>query len=90
MSLSTVATVPVLGWCAAPVLASIKALPFYVLWQLFNIKKFFLFLPEAYLAAGFWDIVGLFLVLSFMKEIVTPNLNRPSLSESFDKIFKKK
>lgn len=75
MSLASFTTIPVIGWILGPAISACAAIPFYVLWHGFNIKKFFYFLPDIYINAGFWDMVGLFIVGSFIKSIFFPSTN---------------
>ena len=75
---------PILGWLIAPLISACAALPFYVLWHWFNVKKFFTFLPDVYLNAGFWEMVGLFLVLSMLKSLLLPSLTNNNTVKTRD------
>jgi hypothetical protein len=66
---------PILGWFIMPILSALAAIPFYVLWHGCNVKKFFMFLPDVYLNAGFWDMVFLFLTLTMLKSLLLPSFD---------------
>lgn len=55
-----------------PIVSIIVAIPFYIFWNWFNIRKFFYFLPDVFLRIGFWETVGLFVVVSFIHMIFVP------------------
>ena len=74
MSLATITTFPVIGWVIGPVLSALVAIPFYFLWHVCNVKKFFFFLPDVYMNVGFFELVGLFIVLSIAKSLCLPRL----------------
>ncbi len=54
----------------------ILALIFWVVWINFGIgPKYFAFLPTAFLQIGFWDTVGVFLILAVLKAVALPSLS---------------
>jgi len=61
-------SIPVLGWLLSIVFNTSLAIPFWLFWTYFEIgKRYFYFLPEIYLSVGFWDCVGVFVVLSILR-----------------------
>lgn len=61
-------SIPVLGWLLSIVFNTSLAIPFWLFWTHLEIgKRYFYFLPEIYLSVGFWDCVGIFVVLSVLK-----------------------
>lgn len=75
MSLGTIAAIPIVGWMISIILSVCIAIPYYILWHWFNVKKFFMFLPDVYVNMGFWDMVGLFIVIGFIKSICLPTIS---------------
>jgi hypothetical protein len=67
--------IPIIGWILGPVVAICVAIPFYVLWQWFDMKQFFTFLPAAYLNIGFWQTVGLFLTFALLRMVLLPSFS---------------
>ncbi len=60
---------PVIGWVVDLVFKCSLALPFWIAWTLCGIgPKFFAFLPDVYLAPGFWEIVGVFICLGILRQ----------------------
>lgn len=61
-------SIPVLGWLLSIVFNTSLAIPFWFFWTYLEIgKRYFSFLPEVYLGVGFWDCVGIFVVLSILR-----------------------
>jgi hypothetical protein len=75
MSLAAISSIPVVGWILAPIFSACLAIPFFVLWNWFEIRKFFYFLPDVYLNIGFLQCVGLFIIISILKVILLPSFN---------------
>ena len=62
---------PVFGWAINAALAVFAAVPFWFVWTRCEIgMTYFYFLPAVYLAPPFWDCVGLFIILGFIKWMV--------------------
>ena len=65
--------IPVLGWLLDFIFKASLSLPFWLIWSVCGIgKKFFPFLPEVYLNAGFWETVGVFIVIPNASSIFVP------------------
>lgn len=61
-------SIPVVGWILDFVFKISLAIPFWIVWTICGIGRcFFDFLPANYLAPGFWEIFGLFVVLGILK-----------------------
>lgn len=67
--------IPFFGWIVSPIVSACLAFPFYILWHWCDIKEFFPFLPANYQNIGFWQLVGLFLVVSMAKSIALPKVS---------------
>jgi len=60
--------IPVLGWILDFVFKASLSVPFWVLWTKAGLGgKYFYFLPEVYLDPGFWNVVGVFILLGILK-----------------------
>jgi hypothetical protein len=67
--------IPVLGWLVDLGLKISLAVPFWIIWTNFGVgEKFFYFLPQVYIAPGFWECVGVFIVFPILKVIFIPQL----------------
>lgn len=67
--------IPVAGWLLDLVFKISLAVPFYIVWTGFGIgERFFPFLPPQFLAPGFWDCVGVFIVVPIAYGIFVPRL----------------
>ena len=65
--------IPLVGWLFDFILKASLSFPFWIIWSVFGIgKKFFPFLPEVYLNAGFWETVGVFIVVPIAYSIFVP------------------
>lgn len=63
--------IPVLGWLVNAALAMFAAVPFWFVWTSCGIgATYFYFLPAVYHAPPFWDCVGLFIIVGFLKWMV--------------------
>ncbi len=72
-------TLPFAGWFLDLVFKTSLALPFWIIWSVLGIgKKYFSFLPEIYLSPGFWDTVGVFIVVPIAYSIFIPKIVRVS------------
>lgn len=62
---------PIIGWILDVVFKASLSLPFWIVWTLCGIgAKFFYFLPAVYLHPGFWECVGVFMVLGVLNGFV--------------------
>ena len=67
--------IPIIGWFLDLFFKISLAIPFYVVWTGFGIgAKFFPFLPPQFLAPGFWECVGVFIVVPIAYGIFVPRL----------------
>ncbi len=67
--------IPVIGHIIALILTISMAIPFWIVWTLCGIgAKFFGWLPAVYLTPGFWECVGVFMVVSILKVVLVPRL----------------
>lgn len=65
--------IPVIGWMLSFVVSVSLAIPFWVCWTLCGIGvNYFYFLPKTYHEIGFWNCVGLFMVISIVKAVLMP------------------
>lgn len=65
--------IPILGWLIDLIFKMFLAIPFWIIWDLLNVgKNFFNFLPQQFHVIGFWNTVGLFIVLGIIKAVVVP------------------
>lgn len=76
-------TIPVIGWALSLLLAISLSIPFWFFWTVFGIgSTYFYFLPEVYQHPGFWDCVGLFIVVDILKDHIYPTKSSSSSSSS--------
>lgn len=74
---------PVIGWVFSIVASISMSVPFWVCWTWLGIgQKYFYRLPEVYLTIGFWDCVSLFIVISILKGVLTPQFFSVSQSNT--------
>jgi hypothetical protein len=67
--------IPFLGWLLDFTFKSSTAVPFWFIWTFMGIgQKYFYFIPARYQSIGFWDCVGLFIVIGILKQILVPSL----------------
>lgn len=67
--------IPFFGWFLSLMFSVSLAVPFWITWTVCEIgKTYFYWLPDVYLAPGFWSCVGLFMVLSILKAVLVPRL----------------
>lgn len=71
--------IPVVGWLIGFIIHVSLAIPFYFCWN-WLAPKFFYWVPPVYQTLGFWEIVGLFVVLAILKLILVPKFSHPSYS----------
>lgn len=65
--------IPIIGWFISFGLSVSLAIPFYICWYCCEIGiDFFTFLPVNWQQAGFWQIVGLFVVVNIIKTVFLP------------------
>jgi hypothetical protein len=65
--------IPVIGWFISALCAMSLAVPFWLIWTVFGIgNTFFYWLPPVYLQPGFWECVGVFIVVSIIKLVFVP------------------
>lgn len=66
----------IVGFATTIAFSIILALIFWVVWIKFGIGlKYFAFLPTTYLQIGFWDTIGVFLILDVLKTVALPGLS---------------
>ncbi len=76
-------SLPVIGWLLDLGFKTSMAVPFWIVWTKLGVgAKFFYFLPEIYLEAGFWETVGVFIVLGILKEFSPIRADSSSTSEA--------
>lgn len=67
--------IPVIGWFADLFFKVSLAIPFWLIWSVFGIgEKYFYFLPTVYQDPGFWNCVGVFMVVPILKAVFIPKL----------------
>lgn len=67
--------IPVIGWIISLVLMASLAVPFWFIWTVCGIGATFAYwLPTVYLAPGFWQCVGVFIVVSIIKQVFVPTI----------------
>jgi hypothetical protein len=68
-------SIPVLGWVLDFIFRASMAIPFWFIWTFCGIgAKFFYFLPQVYQSPGFWETVGVFIVIGILKALLIPKL----------------
>jgi hypothetical protein len=76
-------SLPVVGWILSAVFAVSTAIPFWMIWTACGLgRKYFYFLPEVYQSIGFWECVGLFVVVGILKSLLTPRFVSVSQSNT--------
>ncbi len=74
--------IPFAGWFLDFFFKVSLALPFWLIWSVLGIgKKFFYFLPQVYLDTGFWETVGVFVVVPIVYSIFIPKFVSVSNSQ---------
>lgn len=77
--------IPIIGWLLDFVFKASLSLPFWLIWSVSGIgKKFFPFLPEVYLNAGFWETVGVFIVVPIVYSIFVPKFVKVSNTQKVE------
>ena len=67
--------IPLIGWALSLAFSISLAIPFWFIWTVCHIgEKYFYFLPNTYQSIGFWNCVGLFIVISILKGILFTGL----------------
>lgn len=65
--------IPVIGWALALFFTASLAVPFWFIWTVMGIGVTFAYwLPAVYLAPGFWQCVGVFIVVGILKAVFVP------------------
>lgn len=64
-------SLPVFGWIIGLFFHVALAVPFWIAWNALA-PKFFYWLPPVFLSIGFWEIVGLFVIVSILKSLLLP------------------
>lgn len=65
--------IPVIGWLLSLFFSISLAVPFWLIWTVFGIGQTFAYwLPAVYLHPGFWECVGVFIVVSILKLVFVP------------------
>lgn len=76
--------VPVFGWLIGLFFHISLAVPFWICWNALA-PKFFYWLPPVYQSVGFWECVGLFIILSVLKMVLVPRLASMSNTNKAEK-----
>lgn len=59
---------PLLGWIISAIANISASVPFWFVWTKCGLgTKYFGFLPDVYASPGFWNTVGIFIILSILK-----------------------
>lgn len=67
--------IPVIGWFLSAFFAICLAVPFWFIWTVCGIGETFAYwLPPVYLRPGFWECVGVFIVVSILKGVLVPRI----------------
>ena len=67
--------IPILGWFLSAFFAVSLAVPFWFIWTVCGIGQTYAYwLPAVYLHPGFWDCVGVFIVMGIIKTIFVPRI----------------
>ena len=73
--------IPIVGWLTDLFFKISLAIPFWFIYTICGIgEKYFYFLPPLYTAPGFWDCVGVFIVVPIIYGIFVPKI--ASVSQS--------
>ena len=76
--------VPIFGWLLDIGFKISLAIPFWIIWVGFGIgDTYFDFLPAIYRNPGFWDCVGVFIVVPIIYGIFVPTI--VSVNQSVEK-----
>lgn len=68
--------IPLLGWFLSLFFSISLAIPFWFLWTVLGIgEKYFYWLPVIYYNIGFWNVVGIFIVVSIIKSVLFPSFS---------------
>lgn len=70
---------PIVGWIIGWIFAVSLAVPFWWFWNGLA-PVYFYWLPEVYQNIPFWNAVGLFIVITIVKFVLTPKFTYPSTS----------
>lgn len=62
---------PIFGWFLGLLFHASMAIPFWIVWN-WLAPKFAYWLPAVYQHLGFWETVGLFIIMSTIKAVVLP------------------
>lgn len=77
--------IPIVGWALSIFFSASAAVPFWFLWTYCSLgRKYFGFMPEVWLSIGFWDCVGVFVILSIIRAVL-PTLSSSSSSSEIKK-----
>jgi hypothetical protein len=78
--------IPVVGWLISAFFAVSLAVPFWFIWTVCGIGETFAYwLPPVYLNPGFWQCVGVFIVVSILKLVFIPRIASVSSSSEAKK-----
>jgi hypothetical protein len=67
--------IPIIGWLLSLVFSISLAIPFWLIWTIGGIgETYFYWLPPVYHSIGFWESVGLFMVISILKAMLVPKI----------------
>lgn len=78
--------IPFLGWFLSAMIAISLAVPFWFIWTVCGIGATYAYwLPPVYLHPGFWDCVGVFIVMGIIKLVFVPDIASASSSSESKK-----
>lgn len=76
---------PIVGWLLSFLFNLFLSIPFWFIWTVLGIgEKFFSFLPEAFQAPGFWSVVGLFICLEIIRNVIFPSMSMEQVVKQND------
>jgi hypothetical protein len=78
--------IPFFGWFLSALFAISLAVPFWFIWSVCGIGETYAYwLPQVYKHPGFWDCVGVFIVIGIIKTVFLPRLATSSSSSNNSK-----
>ena len=78
--------IPVVGWFLSAFFAVSLAVPFWFIWTVCGIGETYAYwLPDVYLHPGFWQCVGIFIVMGIIKVVFVPRIASTSSSSESKK-----
>jgi len=78
--------IPIIGWLISLLFNTFLAIPFWFLWTACGVGRvYFYWLPATYLDLPFFHCIGLFMVISMLKVVLTPKLLNQDVNVKKDK-----